>query len=208
MYVGFALRAGRIAGRQLRKVADLADEFGAGRIRTTTQQKMVVLDVPPRRVDGLVAGLADEDLQVRPSPFRAGLMACTGIEFCKLAITETKGRAIWLARELEERGYPDHSLEALRHASRLDPADLPLKEQLARGFIARGDLTKAAEYLTAEIAGTDPELQNRRRCDVRGGPGRLFLQLRIGRDLREHVLEVRLGVPVPLRHGATLRLAS
>jgi sulfite reductase (ferredoxin) len=103
MYVGFAPRAGRIPGPQLRKVADLADEFGAGRVRTTTQQKLVVLDVPPHRVDGLVAELKGEDLQVRPSPFRAGLMACTGIEFCKLAITETKGRAIWLARELEER---------------------------------------------------------------------------------------------------------
>ena len=102
-YVGFAPRAGRIPGHQLRKVADLADRFGDGRVRTTTQQKMVILGVEATRVDALVAALEDEDLSVRPSPFRKGLMACTGIEFCKLALSETKGRAIWLAHELEER---------------------------------------------------------------------------------------------------------
>ena len=101
--VGFAPRAGRIAGHQLRQVADLAERFGDGRVRTTTQQKMVILGVEPARVDDVVAALEDEDLSVRPSPFRAGLMACTGIEFCKLALTETKGRAAWIAQELEER---------------------------------------------------------------------------------------------------------
>jgi len=102
-YVGFAPRAGRIPGHQLRRVADLAGRFGDGRIRTTTQQKMVILGVEPSRVGELVAALEDQDLSVRPSPFRKGLMACTGIEFCKLALTETKGRAMWLAHELEER---------------------------------------------------------------------------------------------------------
>jgi sulfite reductase (ferredoxin) len=105
-YVGFAPRAGRIDGRQLRRVADLADRFAAGRIRTTTQQKLVVLDIDPERVDDLVAELEAEDLRVNPSSFRAGMVACTGIEFCKLAIVETKGRAAWLASELEER-IPD-----------------------------------------------------------------------------------------------------
>jgi sulfite reductase (ferredoxin) len=102
-YVGFAPKAGRVPGHQLRKIADLADRFGDGRVRTTTQQKLVILGVEPGRVEDLVSALEDEDLAVRPSPFRKGLMACTGIEFCKLALTETKGRAIWLARELEER---------------------------------------------------------------------------------------------------------
>jgi sulfite reductase (ferredoxin) len=110
MYVGFAPRAGRIYGHQLRRVADLADQFGAGRIRSTTQQKMVILDVPPDRVDDLVSALDDEDLRARPSSFRRGTMACTGIEFCKLAITETKARAQWLYGELEER-LPDFDEE-------------------------------------------------------------------------------------------------
>jgi len=102
-YVGFAPRAGRIAGHQLRRVADLAERYGAGRIRATTQQKLVICDVDPSRTADLVKELADEDLRAEASPFRRGTMACTGIEFCKLALAETKARAQWLYQELEER---------------------------------------------------------------------------------------------------------
>jgi len=102
-YVGFAPRAGRIAGHQLRVVANLADAYGAGRLRTTTLQKLVILDVPPDRADELVGTLEGIDLRAQPSAFRRGTMACTGIEFCKLAIAETKHRAQWLYSELEER---------------------------------------------------------------------------------------------------------
>ena len=100
---GFAPRAGRIAGHQLRLVADLADAYGSGSIRATAQQKLVIVDVavgrsdePRHRLDGL-------DLRVRGSVFRRSTMACTGIEFCKLAIGETKGRATWITTELEAR---------------------------------------------------------------------------------------------------------
>ncbi|MCV2489399.1 nitrite/sulfite reductase [Geodermatophilus sp. YIM 151500] len=104
--VGFALRTGRISGTLLARVADLADAYGAGRIRTTAQQKLVILDVPDERVEDLVAALGEHDLQVRPSAFRRGTMACTGLEFCKLAIVETKGHAQDLYAELEKR-LPD-----------------------------------------------------------------------------------------------------
>jgi sulfite reductase (ferredoxin) len=93
-YVGFAPKAGRIPGHQLRKVADLADAFGDGRVRTTTQQKLVILGVRDEHAEPLITALEAEDLRVRPSPFRRGLMACTGIEFCKLAITETKAKGV------------------------------------------------------------------------------------------------------------------
>ncbi|MEX2555992.1 MAG: nitrite/sulfite reductase [Actinomycetota bacterium] len=105
-YVGFAPKAGRIHGHQLRAVADLAERYAGGRIRTTTQQKMVILDVLPERAEELVSALEDLDLRVRPSAFRRGAMACTGIEFCKLALSETKMRAQYLYQELEER-LPD-----------------------------------------------------------------------------------------------------
>jgi sulfite reductase (ferredoxin) len=101
--VGFALRTGRISGSLLSTIADLADEYGQGRIRTTTQQKLVILDVPDDKVEDLVAALAEHDLQVRPSAFRRGMMACTGLEFCKLAIVETKQHAQDLYAELEKR---------------------------------------------------------------------------------------------------------
>jgi sulfite reductase (ferredoxin) len=67
---------------------------------------MVVLDVPDERVEDLVAALAEHDLLVRPSAFRRGTMACTGLEFCKLAIVETKQHAQDLYAELEKR-LPD-----------------------------------------------------------------------------------------------------
>ena len=104
--VGFALRTGRITGSLLSTIADLADEYGEGRIRTTTQQKLVILDVPDEQVEALVEALAAHDLQVRPSAFRRGTMACTGLEFCKLAIVETKQHAQDLYAELEKR-LPD-----------------------------------------------------------------------------------------------------
>jgi sulfite reductase (ferredoxin) len=105
-YVGFAMRTGRTSGSQLHAVADLADRYGSGRIAATVEQKMVILDVPETEVDALVAALESHDLPVRPSVFRRGTMACTGLEFCKLAIVETKGRAQDLYAELDRR-LPD-----------------------------------------------------------------------------------------------------
>ena len=108
-YIGFAPKAGRISGHQLRRLAALAAERGGGRLRTTTQQKMAILDVPEGNVESLVEELDQLDLPARPGKWRAGTMACTGIEFCKLAIVETKGRAVELYRYLEKRlpGYED-----------------------------------------------------------------------------------------------------
>jgi sulfite reductase (ferredoxin) len=138
-YVGCAPRAGRLRGSQLRRVADLADELGAGRIRTTTQQKVLVLDVPPERVETLVGALEETGLRVGTSPFRRGTMACTGIEFCKLAVAETKGRADWLTHELERR-LPEFR-EPIRinvngcpnSCARLQVADIGLMGSLAAG---------------------------------------------------------------------------
>lgn len=108
-YIGFAPRAGRIAGHQLRAVARLAERYGQGRIRTTTQQKLVILDVDSESVEPLIDELNTLDLPVRASAWRKGTMACTGIEFCKLAIVETKGRAAELYRYLEKQlpGYEE-----------------------------------------------------------------------------------------------------
>ena len=99
-------RAGRTSGTQLSRIAELAERFGGGRVRTTAQQGLVLCDVPPANIDPLVAHLEAEDLRVRPSVFRRGTMACTGLEFCKLAIVETKARAVDIYSALEER-LPD-----------------------------------------------------------------------------------------------------
>jgi sulfite reductase (ferredoxin) len=98
-----APNVGRTSGTQLWQVADLAEAYGSGTIRTTTTQKLLILDVPGDRVADLTEELAGRDLQVNPSAFRRGTMACTGIEFCKLAIVETKQRAVDLYAELDRR---------------------------------------------------------------------------------------------------------
>ena len=102
-YVGFAPRVGRLDGELLAAIATLAERYASGRVRTTAEQKMVILDVPQASVDTLVAELDALGLPARPSVFRRHTMACTGIEFCKLAIVETKGRAMTLIDELERR---------------------------------------------------------------------------------------------------------
>lgn len=135
-YVGFAPRVGRVDGPTLKNIADLAEEHGSGRVRTTVEQKMIVLDVAEERIDSLVAGLESLDLRIKPSPFRRGTMACTGIEFCKLAIVETKARGASLIDELEER-IPDFDQPITINVNgcpnacaRIQVADIGLKGQL------------------------------------------------------------------------------
>ncbi|QKV91991.1 nitrite/sulfite reductase [Streptomyces sp. NA02950] len=135
-YVGFAPRVGRVDGATLTKIADLAEAHGSGRLTTTVEQKMIVLDVAEDQVDSLVSGLEALDLQVKPSPFRRGTMACTGIEFCKLAIVETKERGSTLIDELERR-LPEFdqpltiNLNGCPNAcARIQVADIGLKGQL------------------------------------------------------------------------------
>jgi sulfite reductase (ferredoxin) len=102
-YIGVAPVVGRVSGTVLAKVAGLAEAHGSARIRTTPQQKLLVLDVAGDEVEALVAELDALGLSARPSPFRRHTMACTGIEYCKLAIVETKATAASAVAELEQR---------------------------------------------------------------------------------------------------------
>jgi len=101
--VGVAPIAGRVSGTILTAVADLAEQVGSDRIRFTPYQKLIVLDVPDDRVDELVAGLDALGLPSTPSRWRRNLMACSGIEFCKLSFAETRVRAQSLVPDLEKR---------------------------------------------------------------------------------------------------------
>ena len=102
-FIGVSPGVGRIGGRRLSAVARLARSVGSDRIRFTPLQNLLILDVEADKVDELVAGLEELDLQVRPRPFRRATLACTGIEFCKFAIVETKDLASRVAAELDER---------------------------------------------------------------------------------------------------------
>lgn len=102
-YVGAAVLRGRITPEQMRVAASLAEEHGSGELRTTNTQNLVIVNVPQIRVDDVVKGLEKAGLHVFASAFWRGAVACTGTEFCKLAITETKSFTRWLVDEMEER---------------------------------------------------------------------------------------------------------
>lgn len=100
VWVGAAPIAGRMTGTKLTRLADLAEAAGSQRIRFTPHQKILVLDVEPDRADALATDLKEIDLDVHPSEWRRNVLACTGLEFCKLALTDTKNRARWTVDEL------------------------------------------------------------------------------------------------------------
>lgn len=137
-YVGATPIVGRVSGTTLARLADLIEEHGSTRLRTTPHQKVVILDIPEDRVDSLVAGLDELGLQARPSLIRRGTIACTGIEFCKLAIVETKVNATAAVKDLEERlaGFDlPHPISlhvngCPNSCARIQTADIGLKGQL------------------------------------------------------------------------------
>ena len=102
-YIGASVLRGRISPEQMRAAADLAEHFGSGDLRTTNTQNLLIINVPRAKVDAVVHGLESVALHVAASPFWRGAIACTGTEFCKLAITETKSYTRWLVEELAER---------------------------------------------------------------------------------------------------------
>jgi sulfite reductase (ferredoxin) len=161
-YVGFAPRVGRVNGETLAAIATLADRYGGGRVRTTAEQKLVILDVPDDQVDGLLAELDALGLPAKPSVFRRHTMACTGIEFCKLAIVETKGRAMSLIDELEQR-LPDFDVPVTinvngcpNSCARIQVADIGLKGSLVTD--AAGNQAEGYQiHLGGTLTGGDAE---------------------------------------------------
>jgi sulfite reductase (ferredoxin) len=138
-YVGVAPRVGRVSGTLLAQVAELSDRYGEGEIRATVEQKLVLLGVAEADVEPLVDELERLDLVARPSAFRRGMMACTGIEFCKLAIVETKQRAMDLFEDLEKR-MPDFDQPVSinvngcpNSCARFQVADIGLKGSIVNG---------------------------------------------------------------------------
>ncbi|MEV4713023.1 nitrite/sulfite reductase [Micromonospora sp. NPDC049374] len=138
-YVGAAPVVGRVSGTQLAQLADMVEAHGSERVRLTAYQKLLVLDVPPERTESLIGGLREIGLEAQPSAWRRGTMACTGIEYCKLAIVETKARGEELVDRLEQR-LRDFDADISIHingcpnaCARTQVADIGLKGQLVTG---------------------------------------------------------------------------
>ncbi|MDP0398978.1 nitrite/sulfite reductase [Tsukamurella strandjordii] len=101
--VGFTPIAGRVSGSVLTKVSAAMERVGSDRASFTPYQKLIVLDVPDDQVDSLIDELKPLGLHGRPSQWRRNLLACSGIEFCKLSFVETRKRSQVLVPDLEER---------------------------------------------------------------------------------------------------------
>jgi sulfite reductase (ferredoxin) len=108
-YAGFSVVSGRISTDKLRGIAALADEFGDGTVRLSAMQNILITNIPTERTAELVARSRALGVALDGSPFQRGTASCTGSEYCKLAITETKMFSIRLAQELEDRlpGFTD-----------------------------------------------------------------------------------------------------
>jgi sulfite reductase (ferredoxin) len=107
---GLAVLRGRMSPGQMRAVAALADRYGTGELRTTNMQNLLILNIRRQHTAVLTRAVEAAGLRIDASPFWRGTIACTGSEFCKLALTETKGFAHWLVQDLEARlpGFEQH----------------------------------------------------------------------------------------------------
>ena len=102
-YIGVLVPVGRITTAQMRSVADLAERYGNGEIRVTVGQNLIIPNIPETRIGALTDEPLFQELPYDPSPIMRGLVSCTGVDYCGMALIETKGYAIQVARELEKR---------------------------------------------------------------------------------------------------------
>jgi sulfite reductase beta subunit-like hemoprotein len=110
-YVGAPVLVGRITSAQMKKVADLSRRYGDGKaIRLTVRQNILLLNIKEAHVDKVLASLTETGLSINAHPIRRSVVTCTGTEFCKLAITETKARSRQIVEYLERRVALDEPL--------------------------------------------------------------------------------------------------
>ena len=145
-YVGGTTLRGRFLADQMIGAADIADRYGSGQLRCTNRQNIIVIDVPDRHVETVAAELADLGLPTEASTFRRGIISCTGMEFCKLAIVETKQHAQDLYAELEKR-LPDFDVPiginvngCPNSCARFQTADIGFKGSMVRD--ANGEMVE------------------------------------------------------------------
>ncbi len=163
-YVGLAPTVGRVSGEALAALADAAEAAGSGRVRFTPHQKLLVLDVEPEQVDALLAAVEPLGLTADPSPFRRSTMACTGIEYCKLAFVETKATATHTIDELErrldgvdlDRPISLHLNGCPNSCARIQVADIGLKGQLMKSPDGADEFAYQV-HLGGGLASTDRE---------------------------------------------------
>jgi sulfite reductase (ferredoxin) len=185
-YIGVAPVVGRVSGEILADLADIIEKYGSTRLRTTPHQKLVILDIAEENVEPIIAELNTIGLQARPSEFRRATIACTGIEYCKLAIVDTKKTATIAVETLEqslrdiklERPISLHVNGCPNSCARIQTADIGLKGQLLPDGQG-GDSPGFQVHLGGGLASNDRES---------GGLGRTVRGLKVtSEDLPEYV---------------------
>ncbi|QCS40946.1 nitrite/sulfite reductase [Natrinema versiforme] len=160
-YVGLSVPVGRLPAEDAIELADLADEYGSGEVRLTRRQNPVIVDVADEDLEGLLAEPILEEYPAEPSPFERGAMACTGTEFCSIALTETKGRMArmlrWFNKNVE---LPDDVGKIKMHYSgctadcgQAMTADIGLQGMRAR---KNGEMVEAFDIGVGGGVGEDP----------------------------------------------------
>lgn len=109
-WIGLSVLNGRTSGDQLMALADIADEFGSGEIRNSHMQNILLPNVPDEKLEAAKSALKAIGFSWEGHAIRRGAIACTGNEFCNLAITETKQRMTQIVTHLETRVPFDRNL--------------------------------------------------------------------------------------------------
>ncbi|WP_185992657.1 nitrite/sulfite reductase [Janibacter cremeus] len=168
VWVGTTTIGGRIGADGLEALADLAEGVGSERVRLTPHQKILVLDVPPDRAERLVADLKEIGLEALPSEWRRNVLACTGLEYCKLALTDTKNRARWTVEELEKRlphidiPFSIHINGCPNACARSQVGDVGLKGMLEK--LADGSFREVFQVILGGSLAEDSELGRKTRA--------------------------------------------
>jgi len=167
-FIGAAPFVGRVSGTVLNQLADIAEKYGSDRIRTTAHQKILLLDIAESDVENAVEDLRAIGLEARPSLWRQHTMACTGIEYCKLAIVDTKDRATATIHELETR-VPELDVPVTvnvngcpNSCARVQVADIGLKGMLVMDDA--GNQVEGFQVHLGGLLGEDPAFGRKLRA--------------------------------------------
>jgi ferredoxin-nitrite reductase len=168
--VGMLVPVGRITTAQMRAVAELADRYGTGDVRMTTGQNLIVVNVPETSIGAMSDERIFKELSFDPSPIMRGLVACTGTDYCGMALIETKGYAIKVAQELERRTAGRKILPLSIHWSGC-PASCGMHQVATIGLQGcrsrvNGEIVDAAHVCVKGKTGPDPVIATDLMYDV------------------------------------------
>jgi ferredoxin-nitrite reductase len=169
-YVGMLVPVGRITTAQMRAVADVAERYGNGDLRVTAGQNLIIPNIPETRIGALSDEPLFQELPYDPSPIMRGLVSCTGNDYCSLALIETKGYAIQVARELERR-TADRKLQPLTIHWSGCPAGCGLHQVATIGLQGcrsriNGEVVDAAHVYVKGQSGPNPTIATDLMYDV------------------------------------------